>query len=87
VEFQELDLLYYSQDDTLTSNNGVFRLHQLLAQAYTKLKRLTPIGHDLERWATETGFTNVHHKKFPVPLGRWPRDPKLVSPQAIYFRR
>lgn len=43
------------------------------------MNRSITVGVDLVKWAEEAGFSNVEHKVFPLPLGTWPRDQKMVE--------
>jgi hypothetical protein len=35
-------------------------------------------GPKLAGWLTDAGFVDVTDKVIRLPLGRWPKDPKLV---------
>ena len=37
--------------------------------------RESRVGPKLEQWVKDTGFINVVHRKFKIPLGSWPREP------------
>lgn len=68
----------YSQDGSMRSGNNVNRFYELLREACDRINRSVTVGKDLERWVKEAGFSNVVHKVFPLPLGTWPKDPKMV---------
>lgn len=36
-------------------------------------------GKKLEGWVRDAGFANVHVVKNVLPIGAWPKDPKLAS--------
>jgi len=36
-------------------------------------------GPKLKKWAEDAGFVNVQEHVFKIPMGPWPKDPKLVS--------
>lgn len=62
----------------MKEGNNVNRMYELLREACDKVNRPITIGVHLKRWAEEAGFKNVHHKVIPLPLGTWPKDPKMV---------
>ncbi|OCL06992.1 S-adenosyl-L-methionine-dependent methyltransferase [Glonium stellatum] len=77
AEFQDYDLVPYSEDGTLKPDNYITKMYDLLIQA-TKAGKMEPSpGPGLEKWLRNAGFKNVHHEVFKVPLGSWPKDPKL----------
>lgn len=79
VEFQDIDLKHYSEDDSIPQGNHVAEIHDLLIEACDKVGRTLVPGRFLRRWAEEEGFVNVEEHIFRVPLGTWPKDPRLVS--------
>lgn len=36
-------------------------------------------GPKLEGWVRDAGFQNINVRKFPCPVGMWPKDKRLVS--------
>lgn len=78
VEFQDFHLVNYSEDGTLKEGNNVNRFYELLREACEKINRPVTVGANLKKWAEEAGFENIEHKVFRLPLGTWPRDPKMV---------
>lgn len=79
VEFQDLHLVNYSEDDSLKEGNNANRFYELLREACDRINRPVTIGVNLKQWAEEAGFKNVQHKVFRLPLGTWPQDPRMVS--------
>lgn len=78
IEFQEYNLVNYSEDGSIKEGNNVQRLHELLREACDKINRPITIGADLERIVKDTGFVNGKHQVFQVPLGTWPRERRMV---------
>jgi hypothetical protein len=83
VEFQDLDIQYYSKDGSLRQDHHLNRWVNDLIEASTLAGRDPCPGPKLEGWVRGAGFQNVHHHKFILPLGPWPKDPTLVSSLPI----
>lgn len=78
AEFQDYNLLYYSEDGSLTEESHLLKWIKLFIDtARTKLHREPCPGPFLENWVKDAGFTNVVHRKFRLPLGAWPKDRHL----------
>uniref|UniRef100_A0A0D2YJK3 Secondary metabolism regulator LAE1 n=1 Tax=Fusarium oxysporum (strain Fo5176) TaxID=660025 RepID=A0A0D2YJK3_FUSOF len=78
AEFQDFDLLYYSEDGSITDDHHLLKWMKLFIDtARTKLNREPCPGPRLEGWIRHAGFTNVVHRKFRLPLGSWPKEPQL----------
>ncbi|UQC88540.1 methyltransferase domain-containing protein [Colletotrichum lupini] len=75
VEFQDYDINYVSEDGTLTEEHHTDRWSKLLIEACRKIGRDPCIGPLLEGWVKETGFVDVVHQKFKMPIGPWAKDP------------
>ena len=78
VEFQDFDIDYYSQDGSLTKDHAMRRWLDFSYDAAKQTGRTLQPGKMLEGWANEAGFVNVQVVKTPLPLGSWPKDPRLV---------
>ena len=78
VEFQDFDLHNYSQDNSIPPDNKVKEWYDTLLEGCDRIGRTASPGTQLETWARDAGFVNVHHKKFKLPLGPWPKDKTLV---------
>jgi len=77
AEFQDFDLLYYSEDGSLTDSHDTLKWIKLIISAADKIGREPCPGPKLESWVREGNFKNVTHSKFRLPFGPWPRDAKL----------
>lgn len=80
VEFQDFDLLYYSEDDSLKEDHSVYKWITELLDAARSFHRDPCPGTSLERIVEEAGFENVDVQKYRLPIGPWPKDKHLVSP-------
>lgn len=78
VEFGDFDINYYSQDGTLAKDCALRRWLECFDSVIAKTGRTNKPGPMLERLLAEAGFTNVQAVKQILPLGTWPKDPKLV---------
>jgi hypothetical protein len=75
AEFQDYDLLYYSEDGSLTEDSYLLKWIKLFIDAArSKLNREPCPGRFLEGWVKDAGFSNVVHRRFRLPLGSWPKD-------------
>ncbi|KAI9882201.1 MAG: hypothetical protein M1823_006057 [Watsoniomyces obsoletus] len=87
VEFQDYDLLYRSDDQSLHPE------HHLMQWDEHCLKALNGMGQDpcpgpkLEGWVQDAGFTQITHRVFKMPVGAWPKDKhKRELGQWNYFQ-
>ncbi|KAL2006802.1 hypothetical protein VTN00DRAFT_9470 [Thermoascus crustaceus] len=67
----------YSDDDTLKPDNNVALMLQFLCEACDKVGRTLNPAPNFERLVAEAGFKNIEKKMFKLPLGAWPKDPRL----------
>lgn len=78
LEFQELDSEFYSQDRSLKDDNKVHELRRLQQKALSRLGRKLNVVDDVKELLLEHGFHSIEHRRFPVPLGMWPKRKTLV---------
>ncbi|KIW10070.1 hypothetical protein PV08_11846 [Exophiala spinifera] len=79
VEFQLLALDPQSHREGPRSEESKIRdLHRRLSEGLSATGRELNVHHELPRQLQKIGFHNIEHKKFAVPLGKWPKDPRLV---------
>ncbi|OCL03488.1 methyltransferase domain-containing protein [Glonium stellatum] len=83
VEFQDFDLRNYSEDNSIDAENKVLELYNLLIDGCEKAGRTACPGPRLENWVEEAGFRNVRHETFRLPLGPWPKDPRMKNIGAL----
>ncbi|KAL4865263.1 hypothetical protein BDV12DRAFT_174885 [Aspergillus spectabilis] len=83
IEFQDFHLVNYSEDGTLQEGNNVNRFYELLREACDKVQRPVTVGKELKRFAEESGFVNVVHRRFQLPLGIWARDRRMKEIGAL----
>ena len=79
AEFQDFDLKYYSEDGSLKEEHSVQKWITKLLQAAENFGRDPSPGSKLEKYMKEAGFEDVHHEKYRMPIGPWPKDTHLVS--------
>lgn len=83
VEFQDVDTRLYSEDNTIGPDNKVREMLDLLRHACDRVGRTLDPGPQLEGWVRDAGFQNVRHRRFPLPIGTWPKDRRMVSSAYI----
>lgn len=92
-EFQDYDLVYYSEDGTLTDDrelssntmqmtaNGMIVAIQkwitIFLQAARDFGRDPCPGPRLAGLMRDAGFQNVEEEKYKIPIGPWPKDKHL----------
>ncbi|KAH0536012.1 hypothetical protein FGG08_007095 [Glutinoglossum americanum] len=74
VEFQDLDIQMYSEDNTFPESLDLKKWNVQLIDGYRKLAREPCPGPLLEGWLKGAGFQNITHKQFKLPAGAWPKD-------------
>ncbi|KND87852.1 hypothetical protein TOPH_07436 [Tolypocladium ophioglossoides CBS 100239] len=79
VELQGILNQPYSTDGALSSDNPVMQLMDGLRQAGSKRGRDMDPASSFKRWAESAGFVTVQERRFPLPVGCWPKDPKLKA--------
>jgi hypothetical protein len=68
---------YYSEDGTLTEDHKTKQWITALLDTAAKLGREPLPGPKLADWFKGAGFQNVKEEVFKLPIGPWPKDPKL----------
>lgn len=67
----------YSEDESLSSDSPVVQLMNGLRQAGRKRGRDMDPASSFKRWIESAGFVDVQERRFSLPVGAWPKDPKL----------
>ncbi|KAJ0369355.1 hypothetical protein COL26b_010511 [Colletotrichum chrysophilum] len=75
AEFQELSVKYHTQDGTFTEDHATYKWNRTLIEACKMIGRDACPGPKVEGWVRDQGFRNVHHQKFMLPVGPWPKEP------------
>ncbi|TEA19688.1 putative methyltransferase tdiE [Colletotrichum sidae] len=74
AEFQDVSLMFYSDDGTLTEDHHFYQWCKNLVEALESVGRDPHPGHKLKGWVTDVGFESISHAKFKVPLAPWPKE-------------
>ncbi|KAL2268809.1 hypothetical protein VTJ83DRAFT_3655 [Remersonia thermophila] len=77
AEFQDYDIMYYSEDGSLKPESATYQWITALISTSNKIGRDPQPGLSLERWVREAGFKKVEHRKFRLPIGGWAKDADL----------
>ncbi|KAL4923596.1 class I SAM-dependent methyltransferase [Aspergillus undulatus] len=83
IEFQDFNLVNYSEDGSLKDGNNVNRFYELLRECCDKINRPVTIGKELRGVVERAGFVNVHERVFQLPLGTWPRERRMKDIGAL----
>ena len=84
VEFQDFDMQFYTVNGEFTPSCSLAEWTKIVINGLKKAGVEPEPGPKLEGWVKEAGFTNIHHKLLPIPVGVWPKDKKLVSSPSQY---
>lgn len=91
-EIVEVAIWAWSDDGSLKEDSPYIQWLTHLNQAGDKTGRKMNVAPELRRWVTDAGFEDVTEKVYVVPLGPWPKDPRLkelgkwetvVAPESV----
>ncbi|OLN81544.1 Phosphoethanolamine N-methyltransferase [Colletotrichum chlorophyti] len=74
AEFQDYDLLFESDDGTLTEKHETQRWDKLACEIGDKIGRTGRPGPKLYDWVKEAGFKNIVYHHYKIPVGPWAKD-------------
>ncbi|KAL1953628.1 hypothetical protein VTO42DRAFT_2414 [Malbranchea cinnamomea] len=77
AEFCDYDFRYKCDDGTLTPDLAMVQNDILVIEAADRLGRTACPGPHLKGWMEQAGFTNITEKCYKLPIGPWPRDPRM----------
>lgn len=77
VEFQESANTIFSEDGTLKPDNAMVRMMDGLIEACDKIGRTLDPAPSMVKWAQDAGFVDVKQQTIRLPIGSWPKDPRL----------
>ncbi|KAF4303922.1 hypothetical protein GTA08_BOTSDO07504 [Botryosphaeria dothidea] len=69
----------YSTDGSVSKDSSLCKWLGYVQDGMKRIGLESEPGLYLEKWVKDVGFTNVHHKVFPYPVGPWPKDKTLVQ--------
>ncbi|KKA24379.1 hypothetical protein T310_1564 [Rasamsonia emersonii CBS 393.64] len=77
IEFQESANTLYSEDGSLTPDNKMVQMMNGLMEACDRIGRTMDPAPSIKGWVEDAGFTKVEQRRFKLPIGPWPKDPRL----------
>ncbi|KJZ71255.1 hypothetical protein HIM_09328 [Hirsutella minnesotensis 3608] len=77
VEFHEAVNTPYSEDNSLKHDDPLAQLMNELMNACNSIGRTWNPAPSFKKWAQEAGFTRIEEQCFKLPVGGWPKDPRL----------
>ena len=77
VEFQESANTMYSEDGSLKPDDMMVKMMEGLMEACKRIGRTMDPAPSMKQWAEEAGFVNLKQESFRLPVGSWPRDPRM----------
>lgn len=84
VEFQDWDCRIRSEDGTL-KDTALERYYNEVVAAFERAGYPASPGRYFEEWFREAGFVDIHVRKYPVPMGVWPKDKYFVWDELFFF--
>lgn len=83
VELQESVNTLYSEDDSVKPNDPLVRMMDLLKDACNQIGRTMDPAPHFRNWLEDAGFTHIREERFKLPVGAWPKDPRLKEIGAL----
>jgi SAM-dependent methyltransferase len=83
IELQESANTIYSEDGSLKNDNMMVKMMDGLMEACDKIGRTMDPAPSMKLWAEAAGFTKVKEERFKLPVGSWPKDPRLKEIGAL----
>ena len=78
LECQELDVWAETDDKSLPADSSISKWCINQEEAAQKMGRSLRIsGQDFKKQMEAAGFVNVEFREYKLPIGPWPKDPKL----------
>lgn len=77
VEFQEPQAWVESDDDSMSRAPNIVQWQNLIDKAAAGFGKSTRIAHTLKEHMLGAGFVDVQEKVVKLPIGPWPKDPKM----------
>jgi SAM-dependent methyltransferase len=77
LELQESVNQLYSEDGSLKSDNAIVTMMNGLMEACEKIGRTMDPAPSMKKWVQDAGFVEIKQESFKLPVGSWPKDPRL----------
>ncbi|KAH8696251.1 S-adenosyl-L-methionine-dependent methyltransferase [Talaromyces proteolyticus] len=87
VEFQDFDMKFYSTQGEFSPGCPMDEWTKLVVKGLKKIGVEPEPGPKLEGWLKDAGFTNVHEKVLPIPVGVWPKNKQLKEIGALDYHQ
>ena len=77
IEHLEISIMFKSEDGSVTEDHFMAQWSKTLLYAAEQIGKTFAIYDFNREMITKVGFVDVVEKKFKVPVGTWPSDPKM----------
>ena len=77
VEWQQKYPWFLSDDKTLEDGSPIFMWGKNFFEAAEKFGTPVTTAKSLKKWMEEAGFVDVEEHILKLPVGSWPKDPRL----------
>jgi hypothetical protein len=73
----EMSIEFKSDDNTVPYEHVMAEWSRIFITAGEWMGKTMKIANDAARLVKQAGFVDVEEKWYKLPVGRWPKDPKL----------
>ncbi|EEP78003.1 hypothetical protein UREG_02852 [Uncinocarpus reesii 1704] len=77
VEMQEYETAVYSEDNSLDNAPLIKKFQQVGDEASARFGKRLNVATSYKQQLIDAGFINVQDDVYKVPIGTWPKDPKM----------
>jgi len=77
VELVEFHVIPTSYDNSLPEDSQIMRFYTVLAEIGAKIGIDLAVAQKFKKLIEDAGFVDVQERVFDLPMGDWPRDPRM----------
>ncbi|MCJ1388337.1 hypothetical protein MMC18_001183 [Xylographa bjoerkii] len=77
AEFVDIDLAWVSPDNSMPADSACLKINTEFIKATRDAGMEPSPGPLVEGMMKDVGFVNIHHQRYPLPVGTWPADKHL----------
>ena len=85
IEVVDMDLNYTSDDGTVHNNHPLCQFLDKLSSAMASRGVALKIAPEVPSQLEQAGFSNIRCEKPKLPLGWWPKDPRLKEIGIFHY--
>lgn len=77
LEMQEFDVWFQSEEGQLPADSAIMEWQNYLDEASVMFGKKLNVAREMAPWMSEAGFEDVKEEVIKVPIGSWPKSPRL----------